>query len=369
MGRGAVVRYAVAGLGWIAQQSVLPAFRNAGRNSRLVALVSREADKRQQLAERYDVPITCDDDGYDALLESGDVDAVFIALPNHLHADYSIRAARRGVHVLCEKPMAVTSDECRAMITAAREHDVRLMIAYRLHFEAANLRAVERIAAGDVGEPRLFASLNTQNVEAGDIRLKRATGGGTLPDIGLYCINAARYLFRAEPTSGWATGASRDDERFREVAEMTSAVLHFPGERLATFACSFGSASASELRVIGTKAELRVENAYAFKGDRRHVFIEDDDVTTDTFSDRDQFGPQLLYFSDCVRDGREPEPDGEEGLIDTLIIEGLHRSMETGNRVEFEGLPQRTRRPTLEQEIHCPPVHEEEMIGVRDPTS
>src|SRR5690606_23853556 len=108
-----------------------------------------------------------------------------------------------------------------------------------------------------------------------------------------------------------------------EVDEMTSVILRFPGDRLATFTCSFGAASVSHYRVVGTEGDLSVDPAYTFRGDRRHTLSRNGDSCTRTFGDVDQFAPMLLYFSDCVREGREPEPDGEEGLIDTLIIEGL----------------------------------------------
>src|SRR6187431_2023995 len=139
--RRGIVRYAVVGLGHIAQVAMLPAFAHARRNSRLVALVSDDPAKRRALSRKYRIDSTCSYDDYDACLEQ--VDAVYIALPNSLHAEYTVRAARAGVHVLCEKPLAVTTAECERMIKACRQHHVKLMIAYRLQFETLNLKAVE----------------------------------------------------------------------------------------------------------------------------------------------------------------------------------------------------------------------------------
>src|SRR5262249_47736888 len=157
------------------------------------------------------VPLTYDYGEYDDCLDSGEIDAVYIALPNHLHAEYAIRAARAGIHVLCEKPMAVTERECVAMIDACERARVKLMIAYRLHFDPANLAAVEVASSGGLGELRLFDSVFCNEVtDERNIRLRRATGGGPLFDIGIYCINAARYLFRAEPVEVAAIAASRD---------------------------------------------------------------------------------------------------------------------------------------------------------------
>src|SRR4051794_6134269 len=195
--RSAPVRYAIVGLGHIAQVAVLPAFAHARRNSRLAALVSDDRTKLAALSKKYGVERTFRYGDYDACL--AEVDAVYIALPNSMHAEYTIRAARAGVHVLCEKPMAVTTAECRRMIAACRRHRVKLMIAYRLHFEEINLRVVDLVRRGRIGDPKFFNSSFSMSVRPGDIRTKRDMGGGSLYDIGVYCINAARYLFRAEP--------------------------------------------------------------------------------------------------------------------------------------------------------------------------
>jgi predicted dehydrogenase len=136
-----MVRYALVGLGHIAQVAVIPAFAHARRNSMLVAVVSGNRTKRREIAKRYRLEHAFSYDEYDECL--GLVDAVYIALPNSMHAEYAIRAARAGVHVLCEKPMAVTVEECRRMIAAADKGQVKLMVAYRLHFEAVNLKAID----------------------------------------------------------------------------------------------------------------------------------------------------------------------------------------------------------------------------------
>ena len=142
----AVVRYAVVGLGHIAQAAILPAFAHAKRNSKLVAVVSGDRAKRREIARKYRLEAAYDYDEYEACLAN--VDAVYIALPNSQHAEYTIRAANAGVHVLCEKPLAVTADECEQMIEACAEARVKLMCAYRLHFEEINLRAMRLLAPG-----------------------------------------------------------------------------------------------------------------------------------------------------------------------------------------------------------------------------
>jgi predicted dehydrogenase len=368
-GSSRAVGYAVVGLGWIAQAAMLPAFRNAERNSRLVALVSGDARKRRELAARYGLPdlATYDYDAYEACLEREDVDAVYLAVPNHLHREYAVAAARAGVHVLCEKPMAVTSRECGDMVTACRAAGVRLMIAYRLHLDPANLHAVRLVLDDAIGRTRVFNAIFTQQVQAGDVRLMPPRqGGGPLFDIGIYCINAARYLFRAEPEAVWAARVSRPERRFSEAEEAISCVLRFPGERLASFTCSFGAHPVSVFHLVGDSGELTMENAFGFRGQRELIRRTADDEERRRFRELDQFGPQLLYFSDCILEGRDPEPDGAEGLVDIRIIEALYESLETGRMVGVDVA--RAIRPTPELALSCPPVKEPGMVRASEPS-
>ncbi|HEU4430243.1 MAG TPA: Gfo/Idh/MocA family oxidoreductase, partial [Myxococcota bacterium] len=232
---GAPVRYAVAGLGHIAQIAVLPAFGHARRNSELCALISDDPAKLRKLGARYRVDHLAPYAGFEEALRKSNADAVYIALPNTMHREYTERAARVGVHVLCEKPLAPNAADCDAMIRSASENGVKLMTAYRLHFDPANLEAVKLAGSGKLGELRAFSSTFTMQVKPGNTRLDADLGGGPLLDIGIYCINAARMLFAAEPIEVLAARATSDDARFAEVAEMVSAVLRFPGQRLATF--------------------------------------------------------------------------------------------------------------------------------------
>lgn len=361
------IRYAVVGLGWFAQAAALPAFANA-ENSQLVALVSDDPTKRTELAKKYEIEDTYPYDRYDKLLTSGTIDAVYIALPNHLHCEYTVKAAKAGIHVLCEKPMAVTVEECQQMIAAARDNHVKLMIAYRLHLESANMQAVEIVKSGQIGEPRFFNSLFTQQTAADNVRLKAEAGGGTLDDIGIYCINAARYIFQAEPTAVFATSASNGEERFREVAEMTTGILRFPGDRLATFTCSFGTAKISIYQVVGTIGDLRVEPAYSSQGEIKHTLSIEGDKQERSFEGHEQLAAVFIYFSDCILHDKEPEPSGQEGLIDVQIIRALYDSIAIGGFVSLDRLEQREHRPTAAQAIELPPQQEkQQLVNAADP--
>lgn len=179
------VRYAVVGLGHLAQAAVLPAFKHAG-NSELAALVSSDTDKLTQLSRQYKVSRSYSYDQYEQCLADG-IDAVYIVLPNHLHREFTVRALKAGVHVLCEKPMAVTTRDCQAMIDAAEKHHRKLMIAYRLHFEKGNLESIEAANGGQLGQLRFFSSAFSQQVEKENVRLKQpiSEGGGPVYDMGI----------------------------------------------------------------------------------------------------------------------------------------------------------------------------------------
>ncbi len=362
------IRYAVVGLGYIAQIAVLPAFKHASKNSELAALVSDDPEKLRTLSEQYDVKRTASYDLYDDLLRSGEIDAVYIALPNHLHAEYTIRAADAGVHVLCEKPMAVTSEDGRRMIEAADRNGIKLMIAYRLHFEKANLKAVEIVKTGKLGIPRFFDSTHSMQVREGNVRLlDEHLGGGPVYDIGIYSLNASRYLFRDEPNEVFAYSATGESARFKDADEMIVVVLRFPNDRLGTFTCSFGAADTSMYRVVGTEGDLRVEPAFEYAGELTHHLTINGKTRKRTYKKRDQFAPEIEYFSDCILRNKTPEPSGEEGLIDVHIIEAILESARTGRPVSIAPV-KKSRRPEPEQEIQKPAVEKPELVNAEAAT-
>jgi glucose-fructose oxidoreductase len=241
---------------------------------------------------------------------------------------------------------------------------VKLMVAYRLHFEAANLRAAQIARGGRIGDPRVFDSVFTMNVAEGNIRLERELGGGTLYDIGVYCINAARALFRDEPYEVFAFSANSGEKRFREIDEATSAVLRFPEERLASFTCSFGAADVSAYQIVGTKGDLRLDPAYEYAGKLAYVLTVDGKNQKRTVAKRDQFAPELLHFSSCILDGRDPQPGGREGLADVRVVEALYRSARTGRPVRLPPFA-KPPRPTMAKEKRRPPVKKPEVVHAK----
>jgi predicted dehydrogenase len=306
------VRYAVVGLGNIAQVDVLPAFAYATKSSRLVALVSSDTERVATLAEQYDVDVTGTYDELEDVIEAADVDAVYIALPSSLHREMTERAARAGANVLCEKPMATSSSDCEAMIEACEDVGVKLMIAYRHHFEAANLEAIE---------PRIVSCVFS--------RVAPDAGGGALLDLGIYCVNAARYVFHDEPLTVAAMQTAGNEERFRHVDETTSVVMRFSGDRIAQFTASQGAADVSEFHVIGAKGELMLTPAFV---------------------------PEIARFSDCIIEDTTPEPSGQEGLADVRVMEAIVRAAATREVVQVPAV-ERTSHSRLRFEMR-PRPHE-----------
>jgi glucose-fructose oxidoreductase len=358
------IRYAVVGLGHIAQVAVLPAFAHARRNSELAALISGDSDKLEELGRLYNVDVL---GGYDEFEKCvSECDVAYIATPNTEHAEYAIRAAHAGVHVLCEKPLATTDAECDRIIRACREAGVRIMTAYRLHFEPLTLEVLELIRNGRIGEPRLFASEFSMIAKPGNIRTRPETGGGSLYDLGVYCINAARMVFDAEPTEVYAVTVDGARSGFPNVEETTAAVLRFEGDRVATFTSSFGAADVSSYRVVGTEGDISVEPAYEYAEALAYTITRDGKSVRKRGKRVDQFAAELLYFSDCVRDDREPEPSAEEGAWDLRIIDALYESARTGERIALRPFGPEP-GPDKSQAESQPPVRNPTTIKTQSP--
>jgi predicted dehydrogenase len=362
------IRYAVVGLGHIAQVAVLPAFKHAKSNSELVALVSGDQKKARELSRKYKIEHLYTYEDYDECLKSGLIDAVYIALPNSMHREYAIRACAQGIHVLCEKPLAAGVDDARAIAEAVEDSGVKFMTAYRLHFDKANLEAASVVRSGKIGEPRAFNSTFSFRVKEGNIRTDKDLGGGTLWDIGIYCINAARYIFREEPTEVFAYSSSGFDERFSDTDEMTSAVMRFRDGKLASFTTSFSASPVAFFEVLGTSGILCLDDAYEYATPTTmEIVTPEGKVKTKKFTKRDQFAPEILYFSKCLLNNTVPEPGVIEGLIDVQIVEALYESASTGRPVKLK-LAQKEDRPSRRLEHQISAVKEPEIIHAKDPS-
>jgi glucose-fructose oxidoreductase len=199
-----------------------------------------------------------------------------------------------------------------------------------------------------------------------NIRLEGELGGGPIWDIGIYCINAARYLFQSEPVEVFAMLEGRSERRFSEVEEMATACLRFPGDRLASFTCSFGASDASSYRLIGTKGSLRVEPAYGHATAITHHMTLRGRTRRKLYPKRDQFAPELVHFSDCVRSDRTPATSGSEGLNDVRIIETLYESSRLGRPLGLK-LDEPAERPDPDEQIRRPPIPKQRLVRAASP--
>jgi glucose-fructose oxidoreductase len=360
------VRYAVVGLGNFAQTAVLPAFADAADKAELAALVTGDPEKAKKLGRKYSAP-TYDYKHYEELLASGDINAVYIVVPNSEHRKFTEPAARAGVHVLCEKPLAYSVRDAKAMVDVCRKAKVHLMTAYRLHFEEGNLDAIKAIKSGRIGDARLFTAVHTMQIDQGNVRTDLSLGGGPLEDIGIYCLNAARYVFRAEPEEVNAFAIQGKDRRFKEIPEAVSATLRFSRNRLATFLCGFGESKVSEYRVIGTEGVLKMDPAFTWNGSTEQTISRKETAKTKTFEHRDQIAAELVYFSDCILKDKNPEPSGQEGYLDVRIIDALRTSYTEHRTVKIKPL-NKTRRPRASQSIKRKPARKPKPVKAPPPS-
>lgn len=323
------IGYAVVGLGSYATRQIMPNFAGCD-HARLVALVSGTPAKLEQYGAEYGIPAThrYSYADYDKIRDNPDIDAVYVVLPNSMHAEYAIRAAQAGKHVMCEKPMAVSVAECEAMIAACRKAGKKLMIGYRSRFEPYNRLAIDLARKGHVGPTRLITADHGFPIRPNQWRLDRPlSGGGSMMDIGIYSLNAARYLTGEEPVEVSAVESTdKSDPRFRTVEDRISFLLRFPSGIVANCISSYSS-SHNAYRVTGTEGWIDLEPATPYSG--QAMTIRKDGVTaprTLPAPTKNQFAGQLDHLAECILDGGTPIVAGEEGLADLRVIEAIYRS-------------------------------------------
>ena len=323
------IGYAVIGLGRIAGHFMPGAGLTS--NSQITALVSGHRDKADRIAAQYGIPATSiySYENFDSIAENKSVDAVYVALPNSMHAEYAIRAAKAGKHVLCEKPMATNVADCQAMIAACKAANVKLMIAYRCHYEPTNLRAIKLIRDGALGQVQAIESSFGFNISPGEWRInKKLAGGGPLFDVGIYSLNACRYLTGEEPQSISAYASVIDhDGRFNEVEENVSWTMKFPSGIVASCATTYGANMDGYFRVYGSKGWLEVDHAFVYEG--LHLRADYSGTQLDELNpakDPSHFTAEADHFSRCIQQNQQPQSPGEEGLRDMQCIAEIYRS-------------------------------------------
>jgi predicted dehydrogenase len=325
------VGYCIIGLGRISMDHFMPAVKMS-RHSKITGIVSGHSGKAEKIAAEYGVPPKAiySYQDCDRMADNKDIDAVYVALPNNMHAEYTIRSAKAGKHVLCEKPMAVSVDECERMIAACRRANRKLMIAYRCHLEPTNLRAIQLIRDGRLGTIQAIESAFGFDCGAGEWRLNRKmAGGGPLMDVGIYSLNACRYLTGEEPVSveGYSSVVGKDG-RFKEVEENVSWTMKFPSGVVASCCTTYGATMMGFYKVHGSKAEMLAQPAFNYDGLRLRAYTYEETLIDEANPSRDpyQFVAEADHFAECILENNSPVTTGEEGLRDMRLIAEIYRT-------------------------------------------
>jgi predicted dehydrogenase len=351
------VGYAIVGLGRLSLGQILPCFGKT-KYSKPVALVSGDRKKALKIADQYGIAEASiyDYQGFESLAHNRDVQVIYIVLPNSMHAEYVIRGAKLGKHILCEKPMATSVKDCQNMISACNEANVKLMIAYRQQYEPMNRAIVSMVQSGKLGALKSIVASNSQNQgDPNQWRQKVAlSGGGCLPDVGIYCLNAARFLSGSEPVEVFGvTHQPTDDVRFKEVEETCSFTLRFPNGLIASCSSGYGAHRSQFLRLEGDMGWAELNPAFAYSGLRLRTNRTEDGHDTSSepsIESVDQFAQEIDHMSLCVIENRKPHTPGEEGLQDQRIIEAIYQSAKTGQKVKVPEptAPPRSAEPLTE---------------------
>jgi predicted dehydrogenase len=325
------IGWCVIALGRISMEHFMPGVKQS-QTGKIVALVSGHRDKAEKQAAMYGVPASAiySYENMDAIRDNAAIDAVYIALPNSMHAEYTIRSAKAGKHVLCEKPMATSIADCKAMIDACKAANKKLMIAYRCQYDLLHLKAIEMVRSGQLGQVQAIESAFGFNISPGEWRTNRKmAGGGPLMDVGVYSLNACRYLTGEEPGDIKANTSVIDhDGRFDTVEENLSWTMKFPSGIVAACNTTYGAAMMGFFRVHGAKGQIEMAPAFNYDGMHLTGQIGRDQKIDELSPIREpfEFTRQADYFAECIWTDKTPKTDGEEGLRDITLMSQIYQA-------------------------------------------
>ena len=335
---GKKVGYAIVGLGMLSIGQLLPAFAKCEK-SKLVAFVSGHPEKANKLALRYGVnpKNIYNYQNYDSIRDNPEVDVIYVVLPNSMHAEYTIRGLQAGKHVLCEKPMANTPADCQSMVDAGKKANKKLMIGYRCRYEPFNQEMIRMAREQELGALKILQTDAGFNI--GDLtqwRLNKAmAGGGSLMDIGIYALQAARSISGQEPTEVSAmTYSTPGDPRFKEVEESINFQLRFPSGVLANCTSSYGCEYRSHFRALAVKGYFELDPAMSYSGLRMRVF-QNSALTERFLPQADHFAAEMDHMSTCVMENKEPLTPGEEGLRDLKIMTAIYEAARSQRTIKL----------------------------------
>jgi predicted dehydrogenase len=322
---------ALVGLGGYSEE--LASALQETKHCKLAGIVSGTEAKRERWKKKYDLPEknVYDYESFDSIKDNGDIDIIYIVLPNSLHAEYVTRAAATGKHVICEKPMAVTVEECERMIEACKQAGVMLSIGYRLHFEPHNLEMIRLARQKVYGEIKTIEAAHSLANPTGWRLDRKLAGGGPLMDVGIYCVQAARNITGMEPLAVEAyEGRKKDKEKFKTIEESLTWRMEFPGNIIADCSSSYSKAE-NYLKVEAESGWFELSPAFSYQG----IKGESSDGNMD-LPQVSQQANQMDDFALAIINKRPTPVPGEMGRQDVKILQAIYQSMETGERVELE---------------------------------
>ena len=325
---GKKLKWGVISTANIGRWAVNPAIQ-AASNSELVAVASRDSQTATDFAKQWNIPESYG--SYEALLDDSEIDAVYIPLPNSLHREWTIKAADSGKHVLCEKPLGLTESQCREMSAAAEANNVKFMEAFMYRFHPRTERVLEMIRDGVVGELKMIQSTFTFRLTKPDnIRLQPELGGGALMDVGCYCINVSRTMAGAEPVEVQAFESKSPSG----VDNMMAGTMRFSNDVFASFECGLNTKRRESYEIGGTKASLRVADAFLPGTD--DVVIEEhrdgEETVLHSIAGIDEYQCMVEHFADCALNGTDPRYSADEAALNMRVIEALYASARNGGR-------------------------------------
>jgi predicted dehydrogenase len=322
---------ALVGLGKYSTEELAPALQET-KNCYLAGVVTGTPEKADKWKRKYKIPEAniYDYQRFDSIKDNPDIDIVYVVLPNAMHKEFVLRAAQAGKHVICEKPMAVTVEDCDEMIQACKEAKRMLSIGYRLHFEPHNLEMMRMGKGKAFGNiKKLVAEDGLKNTEGWRLD-KELSGGGPLMDVGIYCVQAIRYSTGLEPIAVTAKeGPKKDRKKFSEVEESLSWQMEMPGGIVAECKTSYAEFM-NVLRVEAERGWFELSPAYEYRGLRGKT-----SEGKMNFPEVNQQARQMDAFASAITNNRPTEVPGEMGKQDVKILQAIYKSMETGKRIEI----------------------------------
>ncbi|MXV35886.1 MULTISPECIES: Gfo/Idh/MocA family protein [unclassified Saccharibacter] len=336
--------YAVVGLGKYAINQILPAFAEC-QHARLTALVSGDATKARRIGKQYGISESnlYSYSDFDKIAQNPDVDAVYIILPNALHADFAVRAFRAGKHVMCEKPMATSVEDCQRMIDAGKRANKELMIGYRCHFDPITNKAISLARSGAIGKPQIITTDNNDlGADTTDPtthwRLTRAlSGGGSLMDLGIYGVNGSRYMMNDDPIEVRAMIAPNSSPVFSQVEDIITWQFRYRSGAIAHGSSSFTTYSTTRFCLQGDKGTLLMDPATSYWSNRVSLCKSGDIETWSTpmftIDALNQFSAQLDHLPISIAKGTRVLATGEEGMQDVRLLQAIYKAAHTGRPV------------------------------------